>query len=303
MLFSPDWERKLKENIGEMEEQVKWADVIVCQYINSPEGLSVVQAMRDLKPTFAEVDDYFKQVPYQSIAYDENKPGDGQDLWATRQMMESKGVIVSTPWLVDKYKEYNPNIKCIPNCIDFDLWDSFDRIPHDLIRIGWIGGATHEGDLKLIKAVLYDLINTLPNIEVYIVSAPPPNWPKTERMHLVEKWVLMDEYTKHVKTLSFDIGLAPLRDNLFNRGKSNLRGLEYSACKIPTVASPVEPFKNGLPFWLANDDQEWYDQINLLATNEDVRKEAGILVYNEVKEKYNLETVARQYAQFLTEQI
>ncbi len=301
-LLSPDWERKLKENLHELEAQTTWADVVVCQYINSPEGLSVVQAIKETRPCIMEVDDYFKQVPYQSLAYDYNAPGDIQDLWATRQMIESSAIIVSTPWLRDQYLEFNKTVKVIPNCIDFDLWDSFERKKHDLVRVGWIGGATHGADLKMIKETLYEILKAYENAEVYIVSSPPPEWSKAERMHLIDKWVTMDYYARHVKELSFDIGLVPLRDNLFNRGKSNLRFLEYSACKIPTVASMVEPFKNDNHHCKATDDSDWLAMIGHLVRDISYRHDLGQSAYEYVKTKYNLENVARDYAGFLKEQ-
>jgi len=300
---SPDWEHHLKENINELEAQVQWADIIVCQYINSPEGLSVVQSMRDIKPTLMEVDDDLQHVPHQSVAYDFNRPGDAQDFWATRQLMESTGVIVSTPYLQNYYAPFNHNVKCIPNCIDFSLWDKYQPIPHPLLRVGWIGGATHEGDLKLVKDALFSLLLEHQDIEVYIVSAPPPKWPEHERLTMMNQWVNIDQYPKHVKELSFDIGIIPLRDNLFNRGKSNLRGLEYSACGIPSVASWVEPFKNGLPVTTAKSFDFWITELNKLISNEEERKVKGQLAYEYVKEFYNLDKVAVMYADYLKEYI
>jgi glycosyltransferase involved in cell wall biosynthesis len=298
-LMAPDWERKLNENITELEAQADWADIVVCQYINSAEGLSVVQAIRDSRPILMEVDDYFKQVPHQSIAYDCNRPGDGQDLWATRQIMESSGVVVSTPWLAEQYKEFNQNIKCIPNCIDFTHYDHIQPSPHDLIRIGWIGGATHESDLKLVRDVLIVLLAERKDIEVYIVSSPPPSWGEHERLHLIDKWVHIDKYARHVKELAFDIGIAPLKDNLFNRGKSNLRALEYSACGVPTVASWVEPYKNGFPLLYARSEDAWEKNLRYLIDNEQARKEKGKQAYDYVREHYNIENVAVMYADYL----
>jgi len=299
--YAPDWERKLNENITELEAQCDWADIVVCQYINSPEGLSVVQAIRETRPILMEVDDYFKQVPYQSIAYEYNRPGDSQDLWATRQIIESSGVIVSTPWLERQYREFNSKIKCIPNCINFELWDSYSYSPHLLTRIGWIGGATHEGDLKLVHDALVTLLSEHKDIEVFIVSAPPPAWEPQERLNLVNKWVTIDKYAKYVKELSFDIGIIPLRDNLFNRGKSNLRGLEYAACSIPSVSSYVEPFKNGFPTINAKTYDEWIASIEYLILNEQVRKDMGKRAYEYAKENYNLDNIAVEYAKYLQE--
>jgi len=299
--FSPDWERKLNENIHELEEQIKWADVVVCQYVDSPEGLSFVEAVRDLRPCFMEIDDYLAQVPYQFPVYDGNKPGDSQHFWSTRQMVESTGVITTTQYLADSFKKYNQNVKIIPNCMDFDMWDKLEEHKNGKTRLGWIGGATHGSDLKLIQNVLYQTLDIYPDIEAYIVSCPLPDWPKRDRLTLLNKWAPIDKYPEHLKSLSFDIGLCPLRDNTFNRGKSNLRYLEYSACKIPTVASRVEPFLMEYRGRVAWDDESWFENMSELIENKDLREEEGFEAYYEVKKKFNLNNVAKQYAEYLRE--
>lgn len=298
-LPSPNWERHLEENIHELEEQIKWSDVVVCQYVDSPEGLSFIQAVRDLKPCLMEIDDYLAQVPHQFPVYEGNRPGDSQHLWSTRQMVESNGVITTTRYLADQMKKYNENIKIIPNCIDFEMWDKFETHSNGLTRLGWIGGATHGSDLKVIQDVLYDVLNTYPTTEVYIVACPPPEWPKHERMHSINKWVNIDKYPEHLKNLSFDIGLCPLRDNGFNRGKSNLRYLEYSVCKIPTVASRVEPFSSDYKGRLAWDDESWIQNLSTLIENKELRVKEGLEAYEDVKNTFNLNDVSREYADHL----
>ena len=301
-----EWEQHLKDNLNEIETQVKWADVVVCQYINSVEGLSVIQAIRDQKPCFMEVDDYFKGVPYYNVAYAANRPGDSQDFWATRQMIESKGIICSTEYLAEQYGKYNPCTKVIPNCIDFKLWDSIHANGElkTKVRVGWIGGATHSGDLLIIKDALYSLLEKNKNMEVYIVSAPPPSdWPKHENLHMVHDWKPIDEYPQAVKKWSFDIGLVPLRDNMFNRAKSNLRYLEYSACKIPTVASPVKPFQKDFVGKLASYDKEWIQNIDEFIWDRAKARIMGQVAYEVVKNKFNVEKVSQDYFNYLKEYI
>jgi hypothetical protein len=46
-----------------------------------------------------EVDDYLRQVPYYSMAHDTNAPGAGPEVWATRQAIESNGVITTNEYL------------------------------------------------------------------------------------------------------------------------------------------------------------------------------------------------------------
>ena len=303
-LLMTDWEHHLDEYMSVLEELVKWADFVICQYINSHIGLSVVEAIRDLKPCYVEIDDYISQVPYTSIAYDTNKPGEAQDIWSKRQVIESHGVITTTEYLRDYYLRWNQNVKVIPNCIDFDLWDMYKSHSNEKVRIGWIGGANHDGDLKLIKNVLYEILDKYPQAEVYIVSYPPPEWKAYKNLHLINKWATIDKYSKMMKELSFDIGIAPLRDNYFNRGKSNLKYLEYSACHIPTVASNVESFKNGnFQGFLCNTDEEWFNSLATLIANQDLRLQMGWNGYYDVKENFNLNIIARRYFNFIQEKL
>ena len=298
-----NWEEEYDKIMPSLTMMVDWADFVVVQYVHSAKGLSLVQAIRDLKPTFMEADDYFSQVPHESLAYDSNMPGYAQDVWATRQIIESKGVVTTTDYLKEHYTQWNKNIHVMPNCIDFDLWDSYKTHSNGKVRIGWIGGDTHRGDLKLVKDVLYETLNRHPQAEVYIVCGNPPDWEKHERMHLVGTWSLITEYPRKLKDLAFDIGIAPLKDHYFNRGKSNLKYLEYSACRIPTVASNVEPFKRDFKGYVCNNDDEWLFNLSNLIDNVDLRLQVGWNAYYDVKEKFNLNTIARKYADMVAESV
>lgn len=295
---SDEWELKANENITQIEQMVDWSDIIVCQYIHTPMGLSFVEAMRDKKPTLMEVDDLFSQVPHYSNAYVTNEPGGAGEIWGKRQAMESVGIITTTEYLKKHYQEWNKNVHVIPNCIDLKIWDQYKIHTNGNIRIGWIGGSNHDGDLKLIKDVLFEILDNYPKVEVMMTSVPPPDW-KHERFIANSKWVPIDEYPKFVKELSYEIGIAPLKDNEFNRGKSNLRYQEYSACKIPTIASNVEPFRKDFKGILAGSDDEWFEGLSKLIEDVDFRLKLGWNAYYDIQEKFNLESISRKYAEIL----
>ena len=299
-----DWENEYKNIMPSLTMMLDWCDIVIFQYIHSAKGLSLVQAMRDLKPTFMEADDNFSQVSYESIAYDSNMPGYAQDIWATRQLIESHGAVTTTEYLKKHYSQWNQNVYVIPNCIDFELWDKYKCHSNERIRIGWIGGDTHQGDLKIVRDVLYEILDKYPKTEVYIVCGnPPTDWKNHDRLKLISKWVPIHEYPKLVKDLSFDIGIVPLRDHVFNRGKSNLKYLEYSACRIPTVASNVEPFKKDFEGFLCNSDEDWMECISKLIEDEDLRLGMGNLAYYSVKDNFNVIGISFQYVNMIEEQL
>lgn len=296
--FKQDWAIHIEEGMSFMADMLNWCDLVVCQYLSTPHGVSLVEAMREFRPVYCEIDDYVSGVPSYSHAYNDNRPGDRQEIWATKQMMSADGVICSTQYLADQYRRYNSNITVIPNCIDFDHWDKLKSEPHDGITIGWIGGSTHTGDLKIVKNILYKILDKYPNVTVKIVIPGPLDWPAHPRMHILHEWQTIDAYPKRFKEHGFDIGIAPLRDNSFNRAKSNLRYLEYSACGIPTVASRVEPFKRNFKGFLCDDESDWKYNLESLIDNEALRLDKGLWAYDHVKQKYNLNDIARDYADF-----
>jgi glycosyltransferase involved in cell wall biosynthesis len=291
------WEGELKKYLPQVEEQVKWSDFVVVQYVSSAEGVSLVEGIRDLKPCFMECDDYFSAIPTYSYAFmTGNKPGERQDYWGIRQAMESTGCIVSTQYLAEMLGKYNPNVHVIPNCIDFRVWNHYEPPKNERVRIGWVGGGNHDGDLKLIKPVLYDLVDEFPNIEVIIFCGMPLKWQTHDRISTRLVSVPILEYPEQVKKMRFDIGVAPLRDNYMNRGKSNLRYLEYSSLKIPTVASEVEPFKHDFVGLLASDEMDWYEHLSTLIKDEAYRKELGQKAYDSIYQNFNLDNISKKYS-------
>jgi glycosyltransferase involved in cell wall biosynthesis len=92
----------------------------------------------------------------------------------------------------------------------------------------------------------------------------------------------------------------PLTDDEFNKGKSNLKWLENSARKIPTVASSVESYKvsikHGETGFLANNQDEWVEHLSHLIENKTLRTRIGQQAYDEVKKNYNIETQVYKWA-------
>ena len=94
--------------------------------------------------------------------------------------------------------------------------------------------------------------------------------------------------------MHIDIGLAPLRDRLHNRAKSNLKFLEFSALKTPLIASPVEPYKD-TPARMAWSEEKWIENMEYLITNEKMRRVSGNACYDIVKSNFNTEKIAKNY--------
>jgi hypothetical protein len=126
------------------------------------------------------------------------------------------------------YSKYNKNIFVNKNTIDFRFWQHTNAWGiNGKTIVGWAGAGGHTFDMSLIEEPVKELKKKWGNkVEFVAFGAEKP-----EFFDRHVGWAELRKYPEKLASLGFDIGLAPLRDNLYNRGKSNLRWLEYSALK------------------------------------------------------------------------
>lgn len=318
---NPAWEDTImkdddsaKEVINELEKLTRIADVSVWQRCHTDLSVSVFLGFRD-KRLFAdkimlvEIDDDTFNVNPESISSKVWYPGSElQDIFKD-QLRFASGLIVSTEYLKKLYSEYNPCIEVIPNGIDFEVWDKVKKpAKHKKIRIGWSGSQAHDEDLKVIGKIIPPILNKYKNVEFMFYGHESKYIPYNGYNILHHKdtsgrviWKSMDEYPQELASLGFDIGLAPLRDNNFNRAKSNLRYLEYGALRVPTVASDVEPFKmtDSSGIIKVTETEDWFTAVSFLIEDEYARRKAGEAAYRDVKANYNIKDIASHYVDVL----
>ena len=286
---------------------VDCADVVVWQTLDFEHSFEFWLDLRARfqKPFLMEIDDYVADVPVSNEAFEGLKPGSRRLKVILEQMRQSDAVIASTPYLKEQYSDLNGNIFVVPNSIDFKEWDKAKKrkSQSDRLRIGWIGGSTHNDDLEMVRPVIEKLTQKYPNVWFYCVHGVPNSYKSMEKVYWTHKWSKINLYPRFLASFKFDIGIAPLVDNNFNRGKSNLRWLEYSVLAIPTVASPLPDFKrvirNGESGYLADTPEQWEKALTYLVENEVRREQVGLNAYRQIKKEFNAQKWATRYMRFL----
>lgn len=312
-----DWELNLHAAVvtGDIEAQnrvtndidvlMDVADISIWQMVHTAASYSLFRAYRDKvknkKTMVTEIDDYIFGVNPESMAYVSYHPNSDLETYAGWQIRNSHHVIVSTEYLKQQYLRLNPNITVIPNSIDFDIWDKLsNKKQRGRIRIGWAGGGAHVQDLKVISKVIPIILKKYDKVDFVFMGAMPDYIKTSARITHLNDWYGIDDYPHELAKLGIDIGLAPLRDNQFNRAKSNLRWLEYSALKIPTVASPVEPFNDKYYVGCyALEVEDWVDRLSELIDDRGERERLGKNAYDVVKTNFNVEVIAIDYLKVL----
>jgi len=239
-------------------------------------------------PYVVDIDDYWV-LPKYNPAYWAYRKGIKQGVKDAINYADA--VITTTPHLAKEIREINENVIIASNCLDYShkQWEAEPLQRSEKIKVGWVGGVTHEEDLKLIA----DQIKGM-DIEFYICGYTPGEiWNRIAKSmpnaKIVEGTSVFEygEVYRH-----FDFVVAPLQDNKFNNCKSELKIIEASAYKKPIICSDVYPYmyhlgNDGVLFAERND---WKLAIQkLIDAGSSVRESMGVSNYDYCQKHHNLE--------------
>jgi glycosyltransferase involved in cell wall biosynthesis len=187
----------------------------------------------------------------------------------------------------------------IPTSIDTSLYPQKKKISErPEIILGWIGTKGNLKYLKKLEPVFETLHQRFPQVKLKIVSN---DFYDSSHLPIVKKpWKLEDE---NEDLISFDIGLMPLNDDLWSRGKCGLKIIQYLSVGVPVVCTPVginsDIVKDGENGFWATNDQEWIDRLSTLIQNPDLRLRMGLKGVETVEGEYSLTVTSEKFLQVL----
>ncbi|AZR42378.1 glycosyltransferase family 4 protein [Marinobacter salarius] len=190
-------------------------------------------------------------------------------------MRHSSAVIAGNGYLAERaQKAKAKRIEIIPTVVDIDRYRPSLKDVGEVPIVGWIGTPQTSRYLKLLLPVFESIQKQVP-VRFVAVGARKEDFRGTP----VEVWQWSEE-TEVESIQRFDIGIMPLEDSAWERGKCGYKLIQYMACGVPVVASPVgvnceivEQEMNGL---LASSANEWEKALRrLLGVDASVRNDIG----------------------------
>jgi glycosyltransferase involved in cell wall biosynthesis len=185
-------------------------------------------------------------------------------------------VIAGNEVLADWAAQHNADVVIVPSCVDTSAYQvkaSYET--QDPPRLGWIGSADNESYLLLIGSAL-DEVHRRTGARVTLVGTLQPRLGELETMIDRVPW---SEANQHALLASVDVGLAPLPDRPYERGKCGYKLLQYAAAGTPAVGSPVgvnSKILSQLEAPAPIEAHDWVDAIlDLLGMSADGRQRLG----------------------------
>ncbi|MDE2579754.1 MAG: glycosyltransferase family 4 protein [Hyphomicrobiales bacterium] len=205
-------------------------------------------------------------------------------------------VTAGNAYLADYARQWNDNVHILPTVVPMERYVSAPRRDAGCFTIGWIGSPSTASYLDMLRGALERFGAETPTRLIVVGAQCQPIKNVDVRL---EPW---SEATEIDMINSFDVGVMPLTDDDWARGKCAFKMIQYMACGVPAIVSPVGANLDvaaGGAALLAGNDEEWLSALRCLRDDAAFRQKLGAAGRERIAASYSLENAAPKLASIL----
>jgi glycosyltransferase involved in cell wall biosynthesis len=278
---------------------IAWADVVVfCRNTEPGYRHLLNEALGRGRPVIYDIDDSFWDIPKSTdpdLARYHLQPSRLRQLEVYIQYASL--VRVYSPLLKAKVSRFNQSARIYRSSFDFAQVPELKPIPSGKKKIGivYATSRTVDDQYRVFLPALEDFLNRHhAGVEMTVWGCNPSELltlPGVTAKRLVSKY---DDFLREFSRSGFQIGLAPLQDNEFNRSKNNTKFRDYGACGIAGIYSNVDAYSSSIVdgeegLLVRNTKEAWRDALERLvfdsALQEKIRLNARKKVFNDYRQE------------------
>lgn len=216
----------------------------------------------------------------------------------TRRIIEQCSLVITgNEYLAGYARQFSSNVTVVPTTLDTDTFKrNQPKVNSSVVCIGWTGSITtlrHLEEAVPVWRRLYDRYGD--NICFRVIA--DRMW---EHDGLPVRFVRWKKESEIEDLSTVDIGIMPLPDDAWARGKCGFKGLQYMALGIPAVMSPVGVntgiIRDGENGYLASSPEEWFEKLCRLIDDPALREQLGRAGRKTVEDRYSFNAWKERYA-------
>jgi len=215
-------------------------------------------------------------------------------------LRRARAVVAGNSFLASFARKHNRRVYVLPTPVDTSRRAAAGDGARDGLTIGWLGTSKNLYYLKLIERPLAEVCSEIPGAKLSVLS----NAPFESRLLPVEN-VRWSQESEAEWLRSVDVGIMPLSDDDWSRGKCAFKLLQYMAAGLPTISSPVgmnaEVIRDGTNGLLAETAEAWREKLVALLRDRALREEIGARARETVERDYSLEVCLKKLEGILEE--
>lgn len=211
----------------------------------------------------------------------------------------SSAVTAGNQYLAVRAARVTDNVHIVPTSIDTDDYVERPESTADDFVVSWTGSLSTLAHFEHARTALEELAKRLP-LAVKVICNRPPDQPIAGARNIFVEWSPENE-GKHIADCH--VGIMPLPDDEFTRGKCGLKALQFMACGRPVVVSPVgvnsDIVEEGVSGYFATDVDEWVERLERLAKDRALRLKMGKAARQRAETSFSARHVAGLFANVL----
>lgn len=221
--------------------------------------------------------------------------------FAARLAAACDAVICGNAYLADYFSRFNHRVSVVPTAVDTAVFVPAPvRQAHTPV-VGWVGTAGNFRYLYHIEPALKTFLDRVPEAQLWVMAESPPALRLLPADRVVFRQWAPDAEVAMIQGLT--VGIMPLEDSEWARGKCSFKMLSYMSCAVPVVVSPVgmnrEVLARGSCGYGADSDAEWVEALESLCLSPDKARAYGECGRAIVERHYSTGAVTPQVAEVI----
>lgn len=288
------------------ERDIVWADTVVLCRSMEPNMLRIIELIRKHnKQLVYDIDDNFFALPIDTaIGRYHRFP---VFLYVVKEMMcNADQLRVYSRPMLEIAQQWTKNARLVRSYFDFSIIGEVEKESHKEIRIVY---ATSRGNSDTLAQICIPAVRRIleeygDTVAFYTFGQMPPQLKTFKNAHALK---YISNYTAFIREFdrkSFDIGLAPVHDDVFHNSKTNNKFREYGAMSVCGIYSDsqlygecVNDHQTGL--LIANTSEAWYSAMKELIESPELRDQIRLATKNEVERLYSMENTLSDWQDIL----
>lgn len=216
--------------------------------------------------------------------------------WRVRRRLhlwlrEADIVTTANRFLADYARQHSSSVVVVPMAIDTDMWKPAIKEESGQIIIGWAGAPVNTPNIERIGPALCVLLKKYSALKLAVFSGKKPSLPCPFEFHQF----MPGAEPAFVQNL--DIGLLPLPDEEYSKGKSPIKAIQYLACGVPVVGNvqgaTAEILKQNNSIHVSSQD-DWISALEVLIHDRNLRRSLGEEGRQLILDQHSIYTVREQ---------
>jgi len=209
-------------------------------------------------------------------------------------LRQSHVVIAANHVLGDYCKRQGASVSVLQNAVDLGAWRPAEAPPapgRDAFNIGWAGAPGNVPYLESLDPVFREVLRRHPRVRILVYSGRKP------QLSVPFQHVPFQPGTEAGVTRQLAVGLLPLADEEYARGKSSIKAIQYLACGVPVVGhfvGAVQEICRPDCSLQARSPQEWVEAIGRYVENPELVRQHGTCARRHAEESHDFERNAQR---------